>query len=625
MNRNSKKGFTIVELIIVIAVIAVLAAVLIPTFSNLIQKANEAADQMLIKNLNTALKMDTTVSKHETMSQALNATKANGFDVEKIVARATDNKIVWDSVNDCFAYIEKDKSEPTYIPDTKTDSTVAEYQLWTIVNSTTLDANYSSYIAGTSVNGTVEATKGVDVGENAGIALVKYTGGADKKEVIIRTNSGETNVEINAANDTVNHYGSANEVTVLAVDKTHSYHEFGSVKTLEVTSGHVVLESGSLVYELTKAAGAQDANISFESKGTVIKNTANVEGVIQATSFDIYTLEQLCAFRDYVNAGMDFSNLPVEIKDDIDMSTIKWIPAGTLQKPFNGTIRGNGHVLTGLKPDVAAVTSENFSFTTSSVKSTGSAFGLIGIVANGSIYVENLSFASVNIDLTQGQCVGSLIGYISNESSLKDTTLKGADDVTIKNVKVLSGSIKAMKDVGGIVGKSYQTGNVLFENCSNAANIVAGEGSNIGKAGGIVAFVRNEGDYKNVTIKFTNCENSGNIDCYYERVAGIVAVVTPKTSAKNGIEAPNYTTTIEISNCKNTGNISQKYTGTDNNGYKNASAGIVYECYVGNDYLAKGSFTVKNCESAEGKAAKTITNSVSKTTGKNDSYTLIVE
>ena len=35
--RNSRKGFTIVELVIVIAVIAILAAVLIPTFSSLIK------------------------------------------------------------------------------------------------------------------------------------------------------------------------------------------------------------------------------------------------------------------------------------------------------------------------------------------------------------------------------------------------------------------------------------------------------------------------------------------------------------------------------------------------------------------------------------------------------------
>ncbi len=40
---KSKKGFTIVELVIVIAVIAILAAVLIPTFSNVISKANESA------------------------------------------------------------------------------------------------------------------------------------------------------------------------------------------------------------------------------------------------------------------------------------------------------------------------------------------------------------------------------------------------------------------------------------------------------------------------------------------------------------------------------------------------------------------------------------------------------
>ena len=38
--KNSKKGFTLVELIIVVAVIALLAAALIPTFSSLISKAN---------------------------------------------------------------------------------------------------------------------------------------------------------------------------------------------------------------------------------------------------------------------------------------------------------------------------------------------------------------------------------------------------------------------------------------------------------------------------------------------------------------------------------------------------------------------------------------------------------
>ena len=43
MKRTNKKGFTIVELVIVIAVIAILAAVMIPTFSGIVEKAQESA------------------------------------------------------------------------------------------------------------------------------------------------------------------------------------------------------------------------------------------------------------------------------------------------------------------------------------------------------------------------------------------------------------------------------------------------------------------------------------------------------------------------------------------------------------------------------------------------------
>lgn len=43
MKKTNRKGFTIVELVIVIAVIAILAAVLIPTFSGITKKANNSA------------------------------------------------------------------------------------------------------------------------------------------------------------------------------------------------------------------------------------------------------------------------------------------------------------------------------------------------------------------------------------------------------------------------------------------------------------------------------------------------------------------------------------------------------------------------------------------------------
>ncbi len=43
MKRQNRKGFTIVELVIVIAVIAILAGVLIPTFASVVKKADDSA------------------------------------------------------------------------------------------------------------------------------------------------------------------------------------------------------------------------------------------------------------------------------------------------------------------------------------------------------------------------------------------------------------------------------------------------------------------------------------------------------------------------------------------------------------------------------------------------------
>ncbi len=64
---KNRKGFTIVELVIVIAVIAILAAVLIPTFSGVVQRANESA---ALQKAPSAMKT--------VLAQSDNATIANG-------------------------------------------------------------------------------------------------------------------------------------------------------------------------------------------------------------------------------------------------------------------------------------------------------------------------------------------------------------------------------------------------------------------------------------------------------------------------------------------------------------------------------------------------------------------
>ena len=80
MRNLKKKGFTIVELVIVIAVIAVLAAVLIPTFINLTKKANISADEQAVAQMNKILKIEEASGNKPTSAmEVLNILTANGY------------------------------------------------------------------------------------------------------------------------------------------------------------------------------------------------------------------------------------------------------------------------------------------------------------------------------------------------------------------------------------------------------------------------------------------------------------------------------------------------------------------------------------------------------------------
>ena len=57
VRNNKRRAFTIVELVIVIAVIAILAAVMIPTFGGIIKRANISADTQMAAAINTQIKM----------------------------------------------------------------------------------------------------------------------------------------------------------------------------------------------------------------------------------------------------------------------------------------------------------------------------------------------------------------------------------------------------------------------------------------------------------------------------------------------------------------------------------------------------------------------------------------
>ena len=52
-NRSARAGFTLVELIVVIAILAILAGIAIPVYTNYIKKAHQAADEQLLAAVNS--------------------------------------------------------------------------------------------------------------------------------------------------------------------------------------------------------------------------------------------------------------------------------------------------------------------------------------------------------------------------------------------------------------------------------------------------------------------------------------------------------------------------------------------------------------------------------------------
>ena len=271
MRNTNKKGFTIVELVIVVAVIAILAAVLIPTFSSIIHKANESKDTQLIKNLNTALAAD--VDGDKTMSGALAAAAEFGYDINKINASATDNEILWDSVNNVFCYLNGGEIE--YIAEVETVVT-DKAKFWVIDDE--VSTAYSTYLVDRT-DSLIEAHHSLDV-TACGAMSVVYKGSA---EVSIFTNGG--NLTVNSGK--VTHYGAAR---FLDVADGATYTEKGTVVAdlAEVET----LPEAEIPSEWTKVNSASALKDALAAKAPKIMLTAdiNIEDEVTAQTLTLFTV-----------------------------------------------------------------------------------------------------------------------------------------------------------------------------------------------------------------------------------------------------------------------------------------------------------------------------------------------
>ena len=347
--RKTKKGFTIVELVIVIAVIAILAAILIPTFASLTQKANVASDQSLKANLNTALRMQEAEDgeKNATMHDAVLDLDKQGFNLERITTKSN-LFLLWDEDDNQFVL---------------EDGQTANHKLWKIVNTpeeAAAEQNFSVYARqGDAWAGqTVTPHNGFDAGYNANISKVNYTNTPTNpqsgKEVVIRTNGGT--LTINAASDTVNHYGEGLVLDIQAIAGS-SYHEYGHFPKAEIKQGRIVVEDKGQVEILNVTGsgvvldqvGSGSVELCYASSSENIPTgTAQVEptvadieidDIVARTSFGVFTSLQN-ALDDFQAQGQKLF-VVADITETMDANSGLCL----YSKTCDFEIDGQGHII----------------------------------------------------------------------------------------------------------------------------------------------------------------------------------------------------------------------------------------------------------------------------------------
>ena len=278
---KKRQGFTIVELVIVIAVIGILTAVLVPTFVNLAKQAQETSDRSFAKNANTALAMGG--RNHHTMAEAVaDVKKEGGISIDDFHSASGDH-LVWDSVADRFAVVGNGGVNDVKYADngslkaTKDVELFKAYDLFDFEHDTQKFSIYAtdkwdfSHIAiGTDEH---PLTVGFDVGENDQFVsgVYKRASTAEAQDVIVNTgNCTALDFVVNSPKDNLRHYGDSDRITIDAIASS-SYHEFGSAtKPVVISQGHIVLESGSDIVATvqagataTKAAGTA-SSVEYE-------------------------------------------------------------------------------------------------------------------------------------------------------------------------------------------------------------------------------------------------------------------------------------------------------------------------------------------------------------------------
>ena len=268
MINSRKKGFTLVELVIVIAVIAILAAVLIPTFSSLIRKANISSDTVLAKNLNTALQVYDAEKDVKEFDDALEGIKEAGYLIANLNAKTTGCFFVWEKdTNQILLVDSKDGYKVLFsVKDGYGD---ADESWHFAISNKDVAAQVATELPNVTIKQTVANI--VDFKEilNSGQDQEIYIDESVilNKDTTIKVENGKE-ITIKLGNSTLSTNGTITGVPVNAVNGTL------------IVDGGFIGASGNF----TNEHGTFSTAVGFEGTGKLVLKNVNISGVGNAVA-----------------------------------------------------------------------------------------------------------------------------------------------------------------------------------------------------------------------------------------------------------------------------------------------------------------------------------------------------
>lgn len=171
VKKNSKKGFTLVELVVVIAILAILAAIAIPVVSSTITssqrssaKSNAQTIEVAIKEADAAIsaKDDTVFVDKKNANPSFKASSGSLTLANISTAKAIDSAVTAtyqiDGVKNYIAYYDNDTQKVVFLGKKGNSTVDVDGKAYTGTNTVALSSNGA--VANVTFDGTGKATKG---------------------------------------------------------------------------------------------------------------------------------------------------------------------------------------------------------------------------------------------------------------------------------------------------------------------------------------------------------------------------------------------------------------------------------------------------------------------------------